>query len=416
MIKNKLVTISSRLSEYVIDDFNPITNLSVNALFTKDGLKGLAVDKINVNTKSLGNINGIYLGLNRLYLTCGDGFLYAQIGESLVRVLDLNGKIPSVYFSVNFAKLYGDVFMTDKQAFLIDKDGWAKKLSIKTGNTAEIYSGMLFVGIDNKILVSNLLDLKSFSNNHVGDRYINLPKENGKIVKIIVMEDSLRIFCENAVYQLTASPINDDYALKTVAINPYGKPIETVCKCSDKYALVTICGKLYSYEKDIFSPVNSFLDGEKFSCVGEPRFDNGRYFLPVKKIDEQKNYIYYRNSESQCITLCDIPMVTCLGHIVYNGNIYKIGDGENLSEFLWESLPLDFLHLGKKAILGISSVCDCPIKMTIEGECSYQTLYLNKGYNAKKVNAEGNLYKIKLSGKGNPKIKSIKFKYKIKGE
>ena len=415
--KHRLAVKSRKTLEHSVLDFRSITKYADNVgINEKEFLSVNAVEQ-KLNIKWAKNINGLFCPAEKLYFTCEDGFLYKQNETDFVRIYNLDGEKIKFCLRLDGLKIKGDLFFTEKFCVLVDESGFGKTLNVPSCDTAEVYAGMLFTGKNHKINYSALLNANDFSLGDLNGGYILLGRESGKIISLVKRKDVLIIFCERSVFELCAYGDSADYNLKQIAVNPYNESINFAELMSDQKILVKIGEKLYFFSDEKFSLADSFINNGGYEIIGSPACDGANYFMPVKQIKKDYCGIFCRLSDkTECVVSCDKPIVTKKGHLLRSGKVFKIEKGCSEDKYVWQSIPLDFGVIENKAILEVRSQTNGDVKLNISGQRSNNVLMLKNGYDAKKLNAEGQSFVLTINGKQSATLKDLKFKYVKKGE
>ncbi len=377
-------------------------------------------------------------------LKATDGFLY--LGEStdgIIKIFDVNGKLYLLNSSGVLFRYDFDTFLCNsvaqgvsQNASLIEvlKGGSAKTLIIDNGSAhfeeeaelfdmpigdfATVFIGRVITAKGKTISFGNAFNFTEFSHSGLSGT-ISVENGCGDIVGLGVLDGELYVFCESAIFSLTA----DDemvFQFRKVPVTVNGIIKNSVHALSGNIVFMQRDG-VYTLSKNNVVSVNGFLSKNQFEVAGKASSYGNIYTIAVRINGGAQTYIYIYDAVSGKETLINRNIISLAdGRYFINTayQIYKILERDQSIIYChWESEKIDMNVPYKKALLELSIYLSEKATITLTGLFGSKNLWLKKGINVVHLNLYSDTFSISIRSENkNFCASDFKLKYTVSGE
>ena len=403
--------------EYSLTKFKDKTATAENICVLDDSLETWAYyQDTGIYRPDNAYIQKIIVIDGKIYAYCDDSGLYRRNSTSWEKIFNCL-KEPAIEKTQIDGKDYL-VFAIADTCRLMNSAGVVSQSNIPYGKVLKNYKGMLFIANGNQLKFSALLDKDNFNMSEYAGGMLETNVNDGNIIELVPEQDALVIFCQKAIYRLTAVGERQDYKLirEDFQINVLQG---TIKKFGDGIYFSN-GDSLFKYTKGNISQAKTSQGLSKYSFLsGVGVVDNAIYFcIREKNKNSQKILVLDAEGKRQTILPLYMPLLSDDGYFFEINQIKKVVvDGGVRRAFKWESKVLDLGTSLKKSLLRVSVDTTEPIKVSVIGNYSTKILEFNAGQSQQKINLPGYAYKIMVSGLGsNVSVNSIKLIYRVKEE
>ncbi|MBE5749300.1 MAG: hypothetical protein E7346_00355 [Clostridiales bacterium] len=408
MIKKAISKVSVKEKEFSLNKFYEHTEFAVGTRVCKDGLdKGILTSDISLNT----------LSPNRIYFINGTPYYHQDGAVYTIK----NGLSEVVYTAtadgtitlkgVNFKGEEGILIIEHGVKSSVLLSGTVKTVAVPDAEHYEVLGTQLFVGNKRELTFGECHDMSGF------DKPIIMPRGAGEIRGLVSYGKKLLVFCQKAVYELTAFGTEMDYAIQKKTVINLDVLSGSVKRLGENVAFISE-GKILCYNNGNITEItlaHSLLD---FTVCGLAAGYNNLYILPVTVKGKSGYYMYAIDvvRKQEYLEKVSSPCLADGGYLLVDGKMRVMSNGEGTRSLdcVWQSKALDFGSSKKKNLSEISLKTDTPLKLTVSGRFGEKVFKVKKGHNLKKVNLTSDEFSLSLEGE-QIRIDEINLKYRDMG-
>ena len=414
MRKNYLTMKSNAPKVFYAQDFRKLTKRSYNITSTEKELN--ATYGFLFKGKTVENIIKIFDLNGKLYLLKNDGSLYRYDFDTSSSNIIAQGVSKDV---VLVEALKGGAIKT----LIIDNsgayfEGETQIFDMPLGDFATVFNGRVVTAKGKTVSFGNAFNFTDFSHSDLSGT-VSVENGCGDIVGLGVLDRVLYVFCESAIFSLTA----DDetvFQFKKVPVIVNGIIKNSVHALSGAIVFMQRDG-VYTFNKNNVVSVNGFLSKNQFEVVGKASSYGNIYTVAVTINGGAQTYIYMYDALSERETLIDRNVIMIAdGRYLLNSTyqIYKILErDQSIIYCLWESEKLNMNVPYQKSLLELSIYLSEKATITLTGQFGSKNLWLKKGFNVIPLNLCSDTFSISMRAENkNFYASDLKLKYRVSGE
>lgn len=327
----------------------------------------------------------------RIFVFCADGFLYEYANSAFKKLCAAEGGKPLV----TSVCVDGEdkILVVTKNSSLIFGEGDAVETGAVYGDYIATYAGRIFTAAGNTIRYGAAFDFSTFSDGISASGIIRTEAESGEIKGLCVFSDSLYVFCENGVYEITADISATDFKIEKEAVDVSGVVSGSV-KNAGKEILFVDDNGLKGFSNGKVALKDGAVSGTACSSAFTFR---GVYCFPyINGNGEKTLYVY---------SFCEQT-----GKVI-SGGLTALQEG---SGGFFINGEFDFGTCYIKTVTELSARADADATVKISGEGGYDVLKLKKGLNVKRTYLTSRSFSLEpCDGEKECVLTDLAFKYRI---
>lgn len=309
--------------DYKVKNFKQFTSEISNVFVRDNGIcNGYGYAKTGVKSS---NADKVFLLNDRFYFTSGGAFyLLDETGEKEICKVDENLCFAQIILDgqrVNF-------FIDNQSSFVLQGEEITPKFWVPADVTI-MHNGRLFSAKGRVITFSKQFDFETQSVNLNVDGSLRVDVSSGNVIGFMSDNDTLFVFCENAIYTIFTGAETIDFVFKK-ACALERKIEEKSLVVSGNVAYFLSGKKICKYNKSSIKTYGELLNTRDFSDVGYASFCDNAYLLPLKLSGRDDFCLYVYDCDNGAEGFFETELnLTCCGYYFLDGEIVKFIKGGN---------------------------------------------------------------------------------------